>query len=224
MQNLLSVLGPALAAMASVLGIVLAVEQLTVASRLRRTARLARELAEPESDEERRKVLQSVHEVAVARLVAGWLVPGWQFIPALVFALSGPAVVGIGVAVDTLNLDISGFSVATAGFVLCAFGARTCIGLIVVRQRAAREYLSGSTSTLTRSVLIEPRGGTKLDLLGACIGLGGVVLATGIGGLLHDPENVKLWHVVAIGLGPGLAAPAIAILHSWAPRPLETPE
>jgi type II secretory pathway component PulJ len=74
-QSLLTTIGAVVALVAASVGVMAAIEQLTLRARLRRTAELAQALSAQENDSERQTVLRSIHDVAVARLVSGWLLP-----------------------------------------------------------------------------------------------------------------------------------------------------
>lgn len=93
MQPVLTIIGAVVALVATSVGVIAAIEQLTLRARLRRTAELAQVLSGHENDPERQTVLHSIHDVAVARLVSGWLLPWRRFSEVAVQFLAGPVLV-----------------------------------------------------------------------------------------------------------------------------------
>lgn len=61
MQSLLTIIGAVVALVAASVGVIAAIEQLTLRARLRRTAELAQVLSAQENDSERQTVLRSLY-------------------------------------------------------------------------------------------------------------------------------------------------------------------
>jgi hypothetical protein len=99
-----TIIGAVIALVATSVGVIAAIEQLTLRARLRRTADLAQVLSGHENDPERQTALRSIHDVAVARLVSGWLLPWWRFSE---FAfLAGPVLVGSIIAASGVESSL----------------------------------------------------------------------------------------------------------------------
>jgi hypothetical protein len=147
-QSVLTIIGAVVALAATSVGVIAAIEQLTVRARLRRTAELAQALSGHENDPERQTVLRSVHDVAVARLVSGWLLPWWRFSEFMIALVVLPVVVGGTMAVNGW-IGPSWIVVATC-FVFLTIATRRGIRLYLERQRVASEYLSGAKITPPR--------------------------------------------------------------------------
>ncbi|MFC4783288.1 hypothetical protein ACT8ZV_02360 [Nocardioides sp. MAHUQ-72] len=220
MTSILTTAGTALAVTASAVGVIVGVEQLTLRARLRKTIESAKTLAEPEEGE-RAVVLKSIHDVAVARLIAGWLVPGWRFAEAIVWLIGAPIALGVTVWHDGLKKDTLLF----AGVVLVslALSNRRGLRLLFERQRIAHEYLGSRKVGPPRIELMHQlEGGTRKEFLfGAMGSLGATLLALGAGALAHDPEHG--WPVVLLILGVFSLGGPWESLRAGAVRPIEDP-
>lgn len=163
-DSLLNWLSAAAATVASLVGVVIAVGQLTSASRLRRRASFWREQLQGNNLPQDYAVAQSFHRDATARLIAlqaypGWIVFVWVFI-ALIAAL---AVGGMAFSIQSISTDGFTFPNVTsyesssdipsqreASFLIlpiavpCFFLALcgSC-NFIVLRRLLARRYLQG---------------------------------------------------------------------------------
>ena len=220
MQPALTIIGALVALVATSVGVIAAIEQLTLPARLRRTAELAQALAEHEEDEQRQTVLRSIHDVAVARLVAGWLLPWRRFSEFAVTFLGMPFVVGGTVAGTGWN----GFSLMLTLLCFVVVTATTSrgVGLYLVRQRIAGEYLTGSKITPpSPGLLRQMEGGLRAEFIVGALGSAGITLAAaGVGTLLHAPDTS--WAIVVIVFGLIIAWLPVNWLRARAVRPLAT--
>jgi hypothetical protein len=214
-------MGAVVALVAASVGVIAAIEQLTLRARLRRTAELAQALSGHEDDPERRTVLRSIHDVAVARLVSGWLLPSWQFSEFAVWVVIGP--VALAWSLARFGLTSTTATSAIICFVIIAIPARRFVRLFLERQRVAREYLAGQTVTPPQSdMLHQMEGGTLAEFgVGLVIATSLSVTATGVGTLLHLGVSAPGWALLVIcGLLVGVWP--VTWLRARAVRPLAT--
>ena len=222
MSEILASAGAALALIASGVGVLLAIDQLTLRARLRKTVETASTLAAPETGE-REVILRSIHDVAVARLTAGWLVPGWRFGHTIGWLLAAPLAVGFAARVEGFTWEILAFT--TLVFVALTITNRQGLGLMLERQRIGREYLAGLKvePPRTGTAYFQAGGGTFEEYLFAALGsLGPVLLALGAGGQAHDPQTS--WRsLLLVFFGFFAASLALDFVRSRAIRPAVDP-
>jgi hypothetical protein len=219
-NSTLTTAGAAIAVIASALGVLITLEQLTLRARLRKSAETAKTFAEAASGE-REVVLASIHDVAVARLVAGWLVPGWRFAEAVVWLVGVP--IGLGAAVADEGLSKDTWAFVLVGFVSLTLSNRRGARLLLERQRIAREYMATQKVEPPRIALIhQMEGGTRREFLwGAVVSLGAVLGSVGAGLLFHDPEST--WPLTLLIVGIALLTAPADFLRAGAVRPAEQP-
>ncbi len=188
MTSLLTTAGAALAVVASAVGLVVTIEQLTLRARLRKTVETTKALKEFEGGN-RAVVLTSIHDVAVARLIAGWLVPGWRFAEAVVWLLGAP--IALGFMVWQQGLSRESWTFGFFAIVAVGLSNRRALRLVLERQRVARQYLLEQTIGPARIGLMhQMEGGTRKEFLYGFLGsVGAVLIALGSGALAHDPET-----------------------------------
>jgi hypothetical protein len=217
----LTIIGAVVALVATSVGVMAAIEQLTLRARLRRTAELAQALSGHENDPERQTVLRSIHDVAVARLVSGWLLPWWRFSELAVSFLAGPVPVGWTIAAN----GWSGLSliVTVASFIYLALASRRGVRLYLERQRVAREYLSGAKITPPHiDILHLMEGGTRAEfVVGLLVSAGTTLAAAGVGTLVHSGPNSE-WGIAFVVCGLIIAWSPSNWLRARAVRPLAT--
>jgi hypothetical protein len=148
------------AAVASLVGVVVTVRQLSVASRLRRRATFWSEQLEASSLAHDHEVLQSFHRETVARLVGLSAYSGRRMIaPALLILASTFNSGSFGYIVGTLAPSVTLDSIHKEGLdplawlavvPLLALGLYRAASVIVRRRQVARRYLAGQDPTLTK--------------------------------------------------------------------------
>ncbi len=186
-------------------------------TRLRKTAEMAKVLAEHEEGE-RAAALHAVREVAVARLLSGWLIPSWRLAEFAIWLLGAPIALGLLVWQDGFTKEAWVFS----GFVFVAVGLtnRRGLRLILERQRIARQYVDSEKVMAPRvGIMHQMEGGTRREFLFGALGSSGAaLLAMGVGGLAHDPETG--WPVALLVSGMGILSLPYEFVRSGAVRPI----
>lgn len=202
METTLKIIGAVIAVIASGVGVIAAVEQLTLRARLRRTTELTTKLVEQEKDPHRAAVLRSVHDLAAARLVTGWLLPWWQFIAIAVWFLGAP--ISLGGSIATQGLDAQQWVMSLFNFMVGSLVGRRGVRLYLERQRIVRDYLAGVRMEPPRvGILDQMEGGVRAEfLVGAAISAGTTLVAVGVGLLIHGPAiwNIPVAIMGAIGI------------------------
>lgn len=166
MDPLLTIVTAVVAVVASSVGVIVAVDQLTLRARLRRTAEATLELTKQEENENRKAVLHSIHDVAVARLAAGWTVAWWHFAEFAVWFAIGPVALGFSAARFGWTGPVQVTLAST--FPIIAIAARRSIRIYSERQRIARQYLAGVHVAPPRlGMLQQMEGGVRAEFLRA---------------------------------------------------------
>lgn len=206
MESALTIIGTVIAVVASGVGVIAAVGQLTLRARLRRTVDLTTALIEQETDLERKTVLRSIRDVAVARLAAGWLLPWWRFTEATAWLVGGPT--SLGWTITTQGWGGTSATGVFFNFVAVGMACRRGVRLYLERQRVARDYLIGAKMTPARVGLLEQmEGGVRAEfVVAALISAGTTLVAVGVGLFLHDRT---------FGWSVGLAVLGVAV--AWSP-------
>jgi hypothetical protein len=220
-QSVLTTIGAVVALVTASVGVIAAIQQLTLRARLRRTAELAQALSGHEDDPERQTVLRSIQDVAIARLVSGWLLPWWRFSEFTVSLVTGPVLVVWTMAVTGWN-EVS-LSLALAAFALLTITTRRAVRLYLERQRVAREYLSGAKMTPPRigfSQMAEGRIGAEYAV-GASFSAGVILTAAGIGTLVYGGPHAG-WGLLFLAIGPQIGGVSSSWLRVRTVRPLAT--
>lgn len=91
----LAVLAPVAAAVASAVGVLVALEQLTLRARVRRIAEWSSQLAGDETNAARKTALLRTRTWASGQLLASVLVPARHYLEGLAWGLGGPAMVAL---------------------------------------------------------------------------------------------------------------------------------
>lgn len=163
MEDLLKIAGAAVAVVASLAAVALAVEQLTLRSRLRKTETWATAQLETEESAERIAVLKRLQLEATARIVAG------LDVPVRLFADGALTAVGVTVAIAAMMQDdevgtrslVSLVGVALLGLVL---SARRAVRVYLERCRIASAYARSLAVTPARLGLLDlMEGGTRIE-------------------------------------------------------------
>lgn len=141
MEEVIQIVGAAVAVAASLAGIVVALERLTIRSRLMRTAEAARQLAAQETHPERKRALASVQDLAVGRLVSESVMPGWAVGVSAGLAFVGPVVVGSAFYEDGTSDNAVRLALVFA--LLLAINTQKPIHLTLSRQTMVRDYMAG---------------------------------------------------------------------------------
>ncbi len=218
MTGILTTLGAVLAVAVSGVGLVVTIEQVTLRARLRKTIETSKALAEHEEGE-RKAILTSIHDVAVARLTAGWLIPGWRFAEAGFWLLGAPLALGITTYREGLTSQTWTF--AFAALVMLGLSNRRALRLVLERQRITRQYLRGERVGPPRVGLIhQMEGGTWREFgFGAIGSLGALMIALGFGDLAHDPTTP--WPIGLVLGGLVVTSVTFDFIKTGAARPAE---
>lgn len=207
------------AVVASGVGVAVTVDQLTLRSRLRRTAELADALGKLEDNDNRKTVLRSVHNVAVARLTAGWLVPWWRFAEFVGWFTIGPVALSLSAARFgwTDIVQTTAISVTVLGTIMFRRGIR----IFSERQRIACEYLSGAVvAPPCVGMLQQMEGGVRAEfVMGALVSVGVNLTGLGVGLLVFDSNGLVGFICLLLGLFTAVAP--MERLGRHAVRPLE---
>lgn len=206
MTEYLPVIGASLAALATLVGIVAAIDQLTLPARLRRLEAWSRAAHESETDDERKSALHMIRSVATARLVGAAYVPVIYFIEAVFW--TGFAPVGVVAAFATSSpwserLGAAAFTVSVLALVL-----RRAVRLYLERQRVAREYFAGqAVKPPGLDLLHQMEGGTRREFVHALVFAVTITAASAsLGEMLSG--NKSLWPFAVTGA---------AALIGWSP-------
>jgi len=220
-QPALTIIAAFVAVMASSVGVIVAVDQLTLRARLRRTAEVAHELTKHEENQERLVVLRSVHDVAVARLAAGWVVPWWRF-GETAYWLAG-VTFGIGTVVAIEGWTTNAAIIVSLLFVMSTTGVRRGVRTYLERQRITQEYLSGVKVAPPRLSIVDlMKGGARIEwIVALAVSLGLAVAAVGIGLLIRNPSEGVFALLLLWGAGVLIASFPARWLWSRAVRPLD---
>lgn len=188
--------GAGVAVVASLAGVVVTLERLTVRPRLMRTAETARQLAAQESDPERKRALTSVQDLAVGRLVSEWVMPGWTVAISAGLAFVGPVVVGSAFYENGISEDAVRLAFVFA--LLLAINTQKPIHLTLGRQTMVRDYMAGRRVVRHPTTSV-PKWG---EYLWSCvISAGSVCLGAGVGlAIRASDHHSAAWLIVLGGL------------------------
>lgn len=210
----IDVASKALAAIVSLVGLVVAIGQGTRPAVLKRRVKWLQEAIEHEQNEARLATLESILRNANASLVAGILVPGWRFLPLVAWMLFGPAQAFAWAQKDA---DIWSILGALGGsIVLSATPIRRGVRLLAERYRVAHEYHGGIEPVRRARLgqLNQMEGGTRAEFVFALAGgLGINAVAVGVALAYLDLVG---WGV-AVGLaGAALTVVIALVIHGYA--------
>lgn len=204
-KELVPTVATALAALASLVGVAVAVDQFTLRARMRRVVAWTNELLDVEEDVHRRGALVRIRDLAAASMVASVLVPARHVAEGLVWLMVGGYVVvqgfvlhqGVGDALATL----------VAAYFASIFGIVRAVRMYVERERVKAEYLDAVDVVPPRTdMLAKAEGGTRAEFGWAALLLAGVLgVTSGIGWLFSGERT--FWPV-------GVVIVAISVLSS----------
>lgn len=198
----------ALAAIVSLVGLVVAVGQWTRPAVLKRRVKWLQETIEHEDNEARLGTLRSMLHAANASLVAGVLVPGWRFLPLAAVMLLGPAQAFIWARKDADVWNILG--ALGISLMLSMNPIRRGVRLLAERYRVAHEYHEGTAlvQTARLGMLNQMEGGTRAEMgFGLVAALGINAVAVGVALVYLDQLG---W-----GLAVGIAGAVLTVVIAW---------
>lgn len=206
------------ATVASLVGVVVAVGQLTSASRLRRRASFWREQLQGNDLPQDYAVAQSFHRDATARLIALQAYPGWKIFAWVSFALISAYAVGtVTFLTGTLSTDgltfpnltdqgVDPFLTLVSAVPFFSLALIQSCTVIVQRRLLARRYLQGLDLTTKRKF---NEGGREITDLGLTVG-------DGIRVFLFCGGVFLLISAVSFGSGLRIENPSVAVeLPGW---------
>jgi hypothetical protein len=210
----IDVASKALAAIVSLVGLVVAIAQWTRPAVLKRRVKWLQETIDHEQNEARLATLGSMLHNANASLVAGVLVSGWRFLPLAAFMLLGPVQAFAWAQKDADIWNILG--ALAISIVLSATPIRRGVRLLAERYRVAHEYHEGAEPVKRARLgqLNQMEGGTRAEFaFGLAGGLGVNAVAVGVALAYLDLVG---WGV-AIGLvGAALTVVIALVIHGYA--------
>lgn len=210
-----TVLAAIIAGGASLMAVILGIEQLTSGARLRNFEAMLRAAGSHTDDDRQRAVLASLHTTTVARLVARDAVPGRKFVlPSLMLLMS----VALGAVTWIYGRGQSDFMTyvvvsATGGVLFGGRGIALGVNLARERARVARCYLR-SVTPIRAVVDLDTAwtsGGTSLTWRSFAMGFF-LMVAVGSGVVVYS--NVRVLEAVPFVL-LGVALSAMAGIGNW---------
>lgn len=203
-----------LAAIVSLVGLVVAISQWTRPAVLKRRVKWLYESIEHEENEARLETLGSMLRHANASLVAGVLVPGWRFLPLAAIMLLGAAQAFAWARKDADIWNILG--ALGLSLVFSATPIRRGVRLLAERYRVAHEYHEGTEPVRRARLgqLNQMEGGTRAEFVFALAGALGInAVAVGIALAYLD----LLGWGVAVGLtGSTITVVIAVVIHGYA--------
>lgn len=211
MEALVTGLAPFAAVVASLVGVAVALDQLTQRSRMRRIATWSSELAEAEHNENRLAALNSIRRWAAAWAVATVLVPARYYAEVTVWSMAVPVM--LAWRVDSVGI---GYLVLIGCGVLWPT-LRRGIRVHLERYRVAAEYAAGvPVEPPSLAILYQMEGGTRREFLWAGLLAVGITLGSlSTGQLARDPSNG--WWALGVVGGVGLAAIGLSFVRRATP-------
>jgi len=170
-SEFVATLAPVVAVIASVIGVVGALDQLTLRARVRRIADWSGSLAADETNSARRAALCRTRTWASGQLVASVMVPARYYLEGLCWAVVAPTMTAL------TRYDDSGLAVPIFALVATALSLRRTIRVHCERHRIVREYFNGWEIGAPRpfSMLFLMEGGKRIEHLWAWLGASGLV-------------------------------------------------
>lgn len=202
MDVTIATVGAAIAVVATSVGTVVAVDQLTLPSRLRRLEGWARESLKHDSQGPRAEILKHIRARTTARLVGGIYAPGHHFIEAAVWSVLGPSLVVISITRDETWHERA--VLVVVAFTSVLLSARRAIRVYLERQRIIKEYLAGAEpiEPPRLSLVAQMEGGTRTEFgLAALIAGGFCTIAGAIGWFLSGYRGEGLLVPTFVGIG-----------------------
>jgi hypothetical protein len=179
--QVIDVASKALAAIVSLVGLVVAISQWTRPAVLKRRVKWLHETIEQERNEARLATLRSMLHNANASVVAGVLVPGWRFLPLAAVLLLGPMQAFIWARKDADVWNIIG--ALGLSLVISMNPVRRGVRLLAERYRVAHEYHEGAepVQPARLGILNQMEGGTRAEIgFGLVAALGINAMAVGV--------------------------------------------
>lgn len=199
-RDIVPTVGTVLAALASLVGVVVAIDQFTLRARMRRIVTWTTELLDVEEDPQRVDALTLIRDRAAASMVASTLLPIRHVAEGVVWLAAG----GFIVTMSFVRQEEVGQVVATvaAAFFASQMGVRRAIRMYVERERVKAEYLEGAKVVLPRTdMLAKIEGGTRSEFGWAALFIAGFLgLAFGIGWFIAGERSFWPVGVVIIGI------------------------
>lgn len=202
---------------ASVVAAAVGLQQLLTGPRLRHMETMLREASAAATDENQKRVLQSMHAATLGRIIARDAVPGLTFLPSvLAIGLALTGAVGVGLR-DPSEWRLS--SLVT--FVLLGWtGLRPGTRLVGERLRVARAYENGESPVRAfTDPLAKMEGGRQWEIWLALLTSAALVLASARGASALRSTEVDGWQHVVPTLGGAMAAgTALSVTWIWLKR------
>lgn len=206
MEQLVSSLTAVIALVASAIGALVAVDQITLGARTRRKAAFLRETIAAENDDStpQRDVLVSLYRTTMARFVAQDAIGGWRFAASLLGTAAG-LLLGVlsGAVVATgVLLTHPGMGWVALALVLVPAAAALATGtfylLLAVRRRTelARDFLAGNLPLirdpgLNSKTLSKPE--RQAQLLAVGVSAAFLVITAGVGMSITTPGQDQVY-------------------------------
>ncbi|MBO0609874.1 hypothetical protein [Myceligenerans salitolerans] len=227
-EDLVATVGGVLAGLASLVAVVVAIDQFTLRARMRRIVTWTTELLDMEKNRNRRSTLEAIRDRAAGSLVASTLVPIRHIAEGAVW-LGGGAVV---IVLQVTRREDMGSVLASAAVVLVAAqqGVRRAVRMYVERERIRAEYVKHAKVVPPRTdMLAKMEGGTRSEFGWAALFVAALMaVAAGVAWVLADTDNLWPLLVVVAGIGIlGFALDGVRRLGRRArsiPARAETPE
>ncbi|WP_194522380.1 hypothetical protein [Cellulosimicrobium sp. JZ28] len=216
MDSALATIAPVLAVIASAVGLLVAFDQLTQRSRMRRVAEWTKQLADGETNAARIEALQQLRAMAAAHMVASVMVPARLYVETVA------VVVAVPYLVFRLQPDVDGVIVALFAVSFSWFTLRRGIRIYIERYRVAAEYWRGEEVRPAELALLHQiEGGSRREFFWALLLAVGLTLASiSVGIIVDDASNFGGLALLTVGVGLlGLGAGAVRaktppLLHS----------
>lgn len=161
-ERLVTTIAAALAALASLVGIVVAIDQLTLRSRMRRIVTWTTDLLSIEENDNRKEVLVAIRAHAAGTMVASTLVPIRHIAEGLVWLAASAFLVVQAAASDNGIAVVVGM--AAVGFGSALQGAFRAVRMYIERERVRAEYVDEVRVVPPRTdVLAKMEGGTRAE-------------------------------------------------------------
>lgn len=215
MDDVLRVAAPLVAAIASVVGVIIALDQLTQRGRMRRVSEWSKALAEGEQDRERQAVLTQVRTWAAAHMVASVMVPGRFYLEPALWLVAVPVAIVATARPDAFG---SGAWWKWATYVVLLWHPfRRGIRVHMERYRIANEYFLGRVVHPPRLGIVDlMEGGTRSEFWwSAVLAVGTVAGSLGVAVFATD-RNAPVGPLLALS-GAALIWWGVSALRSRTP-------
>lgn len=201
-EDLVATVGGVLAGLASLVAVVVAIDQFTLRARMRRIVAWTTELLDMEKSHHRRSALEAIRDRAAGSMVASTLVPIRHIAEGAVWLGVGAAAI---VLLVTRREDMGTVLVSAAGMFFAAQqGVRRAVRMYVERERIRAEYVEHAKVVPPRTdILAKMEGGTRSEFGWAALLIAGfMAVAAGVAWVLADRDN--LWPLLVVVAGMGI--------------------